>query len=714
MAAFNAVAFFHRLAAAVSLVVLSGCIAVADTETPGAVSLANAHASVAAPDAASLLQRPELPRAEAPPSEPVPTEPQPFLIGLRRESVPIYRRGKIASFKTSYSGVLSVGTPSQHFRVVFDTGSGNLVLPAVECKSEACLVEGRRRFNMTASKTSYAVNTDGSLVPEGEPSDQVTIGFGTGEITGEFTRDVVCFGSAAAHEALSASEAAASGVDAADPEAQPTSANTAPVTDDATALALPGAESAEDAPKELCAEMNVVLAVEMSTQPFKTFRFDGILGLGLDGLAMSEKFSAFKVLFGSGLPAAHFGVFLTDGEHGEESEIAMGGHDPRRILEPLSFSPVVMPEYGYWQVPIRAVRIAGVELDVCKDGTCRGVVDTGTSHLGVPAPADQEVADLLTIEAGDMLDCRLAEAPEMEIELEGFTLTLHPWNYMRRLPLREGVSVSSANGVHVPNASDAAASAPADAQANRSAQSFILGGAGEYCADGLDIITEDACRAAAASLQLEFDHSWEGPNDHRYCLFAEDGRSRVYFNSASDRAAARPPNPFYMPLCLEAQAAAPAAAPDPAPATKPPEEPAAGLAAAPPAPSAEEAEEEIKRFCRPRLMPVRLPAPIGPKLFILGEPVLHRYYTVYDWQNYRVGFSLANNRWNTMDPSQITDRRGTLPKEVDALLMQKSVTFARAKGGNRVTGSNEPFEDEVMLVQVKVSVTVRVQRHTTL
>merc|ERR1740129_430299 len=74
-------------------------------------------------------------------------------------------------------------------------------------------------------------------------------------------------------------------------------------------------------------------------------------------------------------------------------------------------------------------------------------------------------------------------------------------------------------------------------------------------------------------------------------------------------------------------------------------------------------EASVKRYCSPRFMPVRLPAPVGPKLFILGEPVLHRYYTVYDWMNHRVGFSLANTRRNTEDPSAIQDRRGALPKE---------------------------------------------------
>lgn len=45
---------------------------------------------------------------------------------------------------------------------------------------------------------------------------------------------------------------------------------------------------------------------------------------------------------------------------------------------------------GYWQVGIRSIRIAGEVLEACEDGTCRGVLDTGTSHLGVPAPFDKD------------------------------------------------------------------------------------------------------------------------------------------------------------------------------------------------------------------------------------------------------------------------------------------------------------------------------------
>merc|ERR1719217_1296006 len=115
---------------------------------------------------------------------------EPYLVQLRRESVPVKRKGEIVSHKTSYSGVLSVGMGDkapQEFRVVFDTGSGHVVLPSQECHSESCLVH--RRYNMNASSSSTAINVDGSVVPPGELCDQVKIGFGTGSVVGEFVKD---------------------------------------------------------------------------------------------------------------------------------------------------------------------------------------------------------------------------------------------------------------------------------------------------------------------------------------------------------------------------------------------------------------------------------------------------------------------------------------------------------------------------------------------
>merc|ERR1719478_215572 len=191
----------------------------------------------------------------------------PYLVPLRRESVPVRRHGKIASFKTSYSGVISVGSPQrQEFRVVFDTGSGHVVLPALECPSETCLLH--RRYNMQASRSAALVNADGSVVAPGDYADQATIGFGTGEITGEFVKDRICLGAA--------------DVD----------------------LAEVGEGQPRNPP---CLDVSLIMAIEMSAQPFKSFAFDGILGLGLSSLALSPSFSFFDVLTKSnGAGSPHF------------------------------------------------------------------------------------------------------------------------------------------------------------------------------------------------------------------------------------------------------------------------------------------------------------------------------------------------------------------------------------------------------------------------
>jgi len=338
-----------------------------------------------------------------------------------------------------------------------------------------------------------------------------------------------------------------------------------------------------------CVEMHAVMAVEMSTIPFKNFGFDGILGMGLSALSLSKEFSFFDILSRSGRvgeDSHHFGVFLTEGEDGEESEIAMGGYNPAKTISDIKWTDVVMADMGYWQVEILALRVGGVTLDMCgKDSPCRGVMDTGTSHLGIPAPHDQEVAKMLTVSAGDMLDCRLADLPELEIELPGMNITLLPDTYMRRLPLREDVNVDSQKGVTMPEKGE-----------------------------------------------LERSESTTTTT------------------------------------------------------TGTPEEPGAPGA--------------VPRFCRPRLMPVNMPAPLGPNLFILGEPVLHRYYTVFDWKGPRIGMGLANTKRNLVDRSQITDRIGALPQDVDVYLMQQSVTKASRQ--------EEEEGDEMVAMQTVVQVSMRV------
>eukprot|EP00747_Dinoflagellata_sp_TGD_P110806 gnl/TRDRNA2_/TRDRNA2_171068_c0_seq1.p1 gnl/TRDRNA2_/TRDRNA2_171068_c0~~gnl/TRDRNA2_/TRDRNA2_171068_c0_seq1.p1 ORF type:complete len:567 (-),score=113.03 gnl/TRDRNA2_/TRDRNA2_171068_c0_seq1:81-1781(-) len=444
-------------------------------------------------------------------SELLEPDTKPYIIPLRRESVPVRRQGKIVSYKTSYSGFINVGFPDpQAFRVVFDTGSGHIILPSSACKSDSCLVHAN--YNMSKSTTATPINVDGSTVHPGELCDQVTIGYGTGSVTGEFVRDQVCLG------------------------------------------------SGEGGSRGPCIEAGMVSAIEMSTQPFKNFGFDGILGLGLGSLALAPEFSFFNLFAKSDhVTSPTFGVYLTEGDDGDDAEIAFGGHNRNRIMGEIGWSPVVMSDMGYWQVEIVAFRVDGVTMDFCKDGSCRGVVDTGTSHLGIPGPYDAQVAAQLTQSAGNLDDCRYVEGPSIEIELKGFNITLNPENYMRRLPLAEGVNVSS-SGVSMLNV-------------------------------GLNL----------------------------------SKRTSSYSSTSSDLVQAD-----------------------------------------------QKQEMDVPHWCRPRFMPVKMEAPLGPHLFILGEPVLHRYYSMYNWKDESVGFALAKNRWNMNRKGKKED----VPEGADVFLMQMKVRIS--------------------------------------
>ncbi|CAJ1362500.1 unnamed protein product [Effrenium voratum] len=52
-------------------------------------------------------------------------------------------------------------------------------------------------------------------------------------------------------------------------------------------------------------------------------------------------------------------------------------------------------------------------------------------------------------------------------------------------------------------------------------------------------------------------------------------------------------------------------------------------------------QKEEHTVCRASLLPVDPTPALGSSAFILGEPMLRKYYSVYDWEKQRVGFALA-------------------------------------------------------------------------
>eukprot|EP00418_Pyrodinium_bahamense_P068501 CAMPEP_0179091262 /NCGR_PEP_ID=MMETSP0796-20121207/41680_1 /TAXON_ID=73915 /ORGANISM="Pyrodinium bahamense, Strain pbaha01" /LENGTH=486 /DNA_ID=CAMNT_0020788849 /DNA_START=58 /DNA_END=1514 /DNA_ORIENTATION=- len=360
----------------------------------GLAVLASTSASAAAQeDVLSLLQGSLGVRLGLAPAPVPPEAAEEFLTTpLRKQYVPITQNGAIIAYKTSYFGQIEVGTPEpQAFTVVFDTGSGHLILPSTGCESEVCAKH--RRFNRSASATAVDIENNGTPIsPTASTRDQLRISFGSGEVKGEFVHDKTCLGSK----------------------------------------------------RKACADLRIVLASMMSEEPFGLFEFDGVLGLGLGTLALNPYFSLFEQMVEQHpMMQPRFAVFLARDDAGQ-SAISFGGHDARWAASGIQWESVANPELGYWQVPIKSVFVGDKQLEDCAEGGCRAILDTGTSLLGVPKQASRTMHRLLARpvpgkhDAPERLeaDCRQVPGERVRFELPGGAVVfLTEEDYSRPKPI---------------------------------------------------------------------------------------------------------------------------------------------------------------------------------------------------------------------------------------------------------------------------------------
>lgn len=317
-------------------------------------------------------------------------------LNLERSEQEIDIINDVVHYKSAYYGTIMVGNPPKPFTVVFDTGSGHLILPSSYCHTATCKVH--RRYRRSSSSTARDIDWDGRVVKSGEARDQITVSFGTGEVTGVFMEDDLCFG------------------------------QRGPVMDKSSANVPVSGQGGES-----CVSMRFIAATDMSADPFKDFVFDGVLGLGLESLSQTSAFNFLQVA--SGLTSARgsdfsktFGIFLAT--HNEEtSQITMGGWAEEHLQEEVSWSPVLDPELGHWLLKIQAIWIDGEKLPFCDEG-CKAVVDSGTSLLAVPTPIFPELYERLRAPASLSGDCS-SQSPSLKIELDGFTLTLDGEDFSR-------------------------------------------------------------------------------------------------------------------------------------------------------------------------------------------------------------------------------------------------------------------------------------------
>jgi hypothetical protein len=281
-----------------------------------------------------------------------------------------------------YYGEVDVGTPSQKFTVIFDTGSGHLLVPSVKCESLAC--EHHRRFAENASKSFIPIAwADDPLTPaEGDPNDRDTqvLNFAMGDCVGQYARDRVCLGTA-------------------------------------------------------CAPADFVEMSEESDNPFNTSEWDGVLGLG-QALSDAEEFNVFGVLAKNATPHMHrpvFAVYL--GRRIEDdAEITFGDYRESRMASPLSWFNV--SEEGYWQFQFQDFTINGKRTNLCHqygDRQCQAVLDTGSSLMMGPQDVVDNLTSMLLFKNDTQMNCTSKMAfPKLGFMIGGENYEMEPEDYMDR------------------------------------------------------------------------------------------------------------------------------------------------------------------------------------------------------------------------------------------------------------------------------------------
>mmetsp|Transcript_54443 Transcript_54443/g.145253 ORF Transcript_54443/g.145253 Transcript_54443/m.145253 type:complete len:450 (-) Transcript_54443:899-2248(-) len=353
-----------------------------------------------------------------------------FSVTLHRHQTRVFadEEEKYISYKHVYYGDVLLGSPvQQRMTVAFDTGSGYVVAPSVDCTSSSCMVH--ERYDHRASVLAEDVNMDGTRVNAVEPRDEMVLSYGTGEIVGQFSSDKLCIDLGQKEDP-----------DLVGPDGRGRHLES-PLTQSPSLMQRGWTlQKAPEVEERGCVSLIVVKALQMSEDPFGSFVFDGVLGLGPKVLSAVPECNFFHQMILQGrLSESVFAVFL--GNKDEESEINFGGIQPELMASPLVWVPVALPELGHWQVKVDHLRLGGNTLPYCEDGTCRAVVDSGTSALTLPGEIRDTVAHQLdsVLVRSDNIDgtseCHTTQDSKLEFDVGGITLSLGPQDFARKIYL---------------------------------------------------------------------------------------------------------------------------------------------------------------------------------------------------------------------------------------------------------------------------------------
>lgn len=279
-----------------------------------------------------------------------------------------------AVLNTNYYGTITLGTPPQTFQVIFDTGAGNLHVPGSRCHDPACMRHNRFDALESTSAIQLKSKEDTEAMKPGSPRTLVTVHFGTGTLTGDFVADDVCVGGG------------------------------------------------------LCWNTHFIESTAESSSPFASLQSDGIMGLALPILSMTEHHSMIGQMKKAGVLKQNLiGAFF--GGKDEQSDITFGGIRHDLIRSKMVYKPLLKDTPGYWLISMDDFLMDEKPMNICGDEKCRVAVDTGSSLLTLPSHRFHKLSKQINLNE----DCsNYHEMPKLGVALGEDILSLDPKDYIRK------------------------------------------------------------------------------------------------------------------------------------------------------------------------------------------------------------------------------------------------------------------------------------------
>lgn len=162
---------------------------------------------------------------------------------------------------------------------------------------------------------------------------------------------------------------------------------------------------------------------------YKVGKFDGILGLAFDSIAVDGITPVFEVMVQQGLVNEAVFAFYLSNTGGKDGELVFGGVDPDHFSGSLTYVP--LSSETYWEIALDGMALDGSSVTSVK----KAIVDSGTSLLAGPKSEVKAIAAKIGAKkffGGEYtIDCsKASSAPDLEIKLGGIVYTLTANDYI--------------------------------------------------------------------------------------------------------------------------------------------------------------------------------------------------------------------------------------------------------------------------------------------